>query len=467
MKKILLLLIICTSLQSQWKEIYATYDDETNGTGDNTTDVIVLGENKFVALCTQRNTTCYLIPYVGADSALGRKQFYGYSPATDGIFQKWIQGFDEVELKNAWHATSGNDGSIYVANNDSLHNILVFKMVGDTIDAIDYRLETGKNGISGIAVDSLGFVYVLNDTTNGKNDDIKIYPPKSQWPNTRLLNPIKTINLPDGIYKSLVVTQDGNQIFIADYLNRKILRYIGFPNSGYSLDSKFKFSVPATDTNLIGVIYDTAYVVSLGYLKGKNLLFAGLNKFLGGTSWYKYSKIYTINPNTGIVLDTINQAKWNFDLTGGYNKRGNGTVPGNASGYASPYDIEFDNKNNLYTVSYYGWTVEKWSYDGILPTILSVKEIPNLMPRNFSIEQNFPNPFNPVTTIRFSILENDNISITIKNILGQTILTPLNEKIKIGVHELTLDMSKQPSGNYFYSISNGKEIITKKMMLVK
>lgn len=469
MKKILLCALFLTSSQifSQWKEIYATFDDVTNGTGDNTADVVAIGENNFVALCTQRNTTNYLIPYKDADSSLGRKQYYGYSPETDGFFQKWAVGFDEVQLNNAWHATSDRQKFIYVANNDSMHNILVFTLNADTIESADFRIETGQNSISAIGVDSIGYVYVLNDSTTGKTDDIKIYPPKSEWPSNRIISPIQTIDLPDGVYKSLVVTNDGNQIFVGDYLNRKVIRFIGFPKTSYSLDSKFNFVVPPTDTNLVGTVYDTAYVTALGYLKTKNLLFVGLNKFLGGSAWYKYARIYQLNPNNGNILDTINQSYWNFLKTGGYNKRGNGTDPGNASGYSSLYDIDFDDKNNLYTVSYYGWTVEKWSFDGTLPTILSVKNIKDLIPLNFSIEQNFPNPFNPKTTIRFSLLKDEKINLSIKNILGQTVLIAIDEKINRGVHEITVDLGNLPSGNYFYSISNGKESITKKMMLVK
>ena len=470
MKKIILTItfIFSISLQSQWKEIYATYDDETNGTGDNTVDVSVIKENKFVALCTQKDNTCYLIPYVNADSALGRKQFYGYSPATDGFFQKWASGFDEVQLLNAWHAVIGPDTLLYVANNDSLHNILVFGFDSDTIISVDFRLETGNNSLSGISVDKNGLVYVLNDTSIGKNDDLKIYPPKSQWSPTRIMNPIKTINLPDGIYKSLAVSNDGKQIFVTDYLKRKILKYIITPQSNYVLDENFNFVVSPLDTNRVTAGLDTAYVTGLAHLKNNNLLYVALNKYFGGSSWYKFAKIYTLNPNSGVVIDTINQAQWNFNLTGGYNKRGNGTTPGNASGYASPYDLDFDENKNLYTISYYGWTVEKWNYTGTLPTIISsVKQISNSLPKYFTLEQNYPNPFNPTTIIRFSILKDAEIKLTIKNILGQVISTPVNEKLNSGTHEVKIDFNNLPSGNYYYTISDGVNSITKKMMFLQ
>ena len=71
-----------------------------------------------------------------------------------------------------------------------------------------------------------------------------------------------------------------------------------------------------------------------------------------------------------------------------------------------PYDLDFDANKNLYTISYYGWTVEKWKYTGTLPTIISsMKQISNSLPKYFTLEQNYPNPFNPTTIIRFSILK--------------------------------------------------------------
>ena len=109
------------------------------------------------------------------------------------------------------------------------------------------------------------------------------------------MNPIKTINLPDGIYKSLAVSNDGKQIFVTDYLKRKILKYIITPQSNYVLDENFNFVVSPLDTNRVTAGLDTAYVTGLAHLKNNNLLYVALNKYFGGSSWYKFAKIYTLN----------------------------------------------------------------------------------------------------------------------------------------------------------------------------
>ena len=103
-----------------------------------------------------------------------------------------------------------------------------------------------------------------------------------------------------------------------------------------------------------------------------------------------------------------------------------------------------------------------------MPTIISsVKQISNSLPKYFTLEQNYPNPFNPTTIIRFSILKDAEIKLTIKNILGQVISTPVNEKLNSGTHEVKIDFNNLPSGNYYYTISDGVNSITKKMMFLQ
>lgn len=474
MKKLFLIFVLFLVLtpsetnsqwNSKWKEVYATYDDESNGTGDQTVGVAVLKENTFIALVTRRNSLSFLVPYLNADSAKGRKMDYGYNPSTVGIFKKWGSGFDEVSMLNAWQVAIGPDSLIYVANNDENHNILVFALK-DTIESVDYRTETGTNGIFSIHVDKNGFVYVLNDTSLNKTNDLKIYPPKNQWSADRKTNPIRTIDLPDGIYKGVVTSNNGKVLFISNYQNRNVYRYDGSPTTGYVKTNTFQFNT-LKDTVLQISNIDTASVLGLGFNDSKGLLFVASSKLFGGSSWYKYGRIYMLSAKTGAVLDTIDQAKWNFTLTGGYNLRSGGITPGNVSGYASSYDVDVDEKGNLYLQSFYGWTVEKWIYDGTLPSITKIEKVESAIPIDFQLYQNYPNPFNPKTTIRFSLLNDSKINISIKNILGQIIFTPVNEMVSQGVHEVKIDMNQFPSGTYYYTISNRSESLTKTMMLIK
>ena len=100
---------------------------------------------------------------------------------------------------------------------------------------------------------------------------------------------------------------------------------------------------------------------------------------------------------------------------------------------------------------------------------------PGIIPVDFKLKQNYPNPFNPITTIEFGIPDKGNDQITtlrIYNILGQEIVTLLNEKIGSGYHKITWNglnknNQKVASGIYFYSLSNGKTELFKKMIFLK
>jgi Secretion system C-terminal sorting domain len=89
------------------------------------------------------------------------------------------------------------------------------------------------------------------------------------------------------------------------------------------------------------------------------------------------------------------------------------------------------------------------------------------LPKEFALHNNFPNPFNPVTSISFDIPEQINVKISVYDVLGKEIKVLLDSRMEPGVHKVTFDASNYPSGIYFYRIETGKFNLTKKMMLVK
>jgi len=101
--------------------------------------------------------------------------------------------------------------------------------------------------------------------------------------------------------------------------------------------------------------------------------------------------------------------------------------------------------------------------------------MPKIIPMEYKLAQNFPNPFNPRTKIRFGIPESaDGQLVTLKvfNILGQEIATLVNENLEMGYHEAewnSTNMSGQlvSSGVYFYKLSTGRDLLVRKMILVR
>jgi hypothetical protein len=88
-------------------------------------------------------------------------------------------------------------------------------------------------------------------------------------------------------------------------------------------------------------------------------------------------------------------------------------------------------------------------------------------PVKYSLDQNFPNPFNPVTTIKFSIANSGVVTLKVFDILGREVATLLNEEKPAGNYEVEFNASELASGIYFYKLQSGNYVETKKMILMK
>lgn len=96
------------------------------------------------------------------------------------------------------------------------------------------------------------------------------------------------------------------------------------------------------------------------------------------------------------------------------------------------------------------------------------------MPKEFALFQNHPNPFNPVTQIRFQLPGESHVKLTLYNISGQLVRTLLNKRMSAGEWTETWDGRNEqgqqvPSGVYFYRLSanEGEWTAMKKMILIR
>jgi hypothetical protein len=103
----------------------------------------------------------------------------------------------------------------------------------------------------------------------------------------------------------------------------------------------------------------------------------------------------------------------------------------------------------------------------ILSTITEVENEPVLI-NDFKLNQNFPNPFNPSTTISWQIPVRSQVNLKLLNVLGEELETLVNEIQEAGSHfKLYTANSNLTSGIYFYQLKVGNFIQTKKMVLIK
>jgi CubicO group peptidase (beta-lactamase class C family) len=98
--------------------------------------------------------------------------------------------------------------------------------------------------------------------------------------------------------------------------------------------------------------------------------------------------------------------------------------------------------------------------------ITEVDEISNQI-SDFYLEQNFPNPFNPSTNIKYSVPQSSHVQIKVYDVLGNEIETLVNEEKPSGTYELTWNAVNLPSGVYFYRLKAGSFVETRKMILLK
>ena len=86
---------------------------------------------------------------------------------------------------------------------------------------------------------------------------------------------------------------------------------------------------------------------------------------------------------------------------------------------------------------------------------------------SYELLQNYPNPWNPITTIGYSLKENIQVKLTLLNILGEELMVLVNEEQNKGYHKLEFNGAKLSSGVYFYRLQAGDFIQTRKMILLK
>ncbi len=373
-----------------------------------------------------------------------------YSPGGDSLwtrFYKWIG----ASGGNGQRVACAPDGAIYFTGTTAtatLDDILTVKLSadGDTLwgrvyDGPDHRYDEGRN----LAVDDAGNAYVVGKVKdlNG-NPDIAV----------------------------LKYDPDGNLLWDWIYSGSSYAEPVGV-----KLDPDGNICIGGTTIQL-GQSYDFTFIKLSA--DGDSLLFAHAgtsateeahdmaldasgNVYITGM---RASAIGTLHDYLTMKFDGATGAYiWEktWDGGGGYD-RGIRICVGEedhvyVAGYVDPTG-EPDTKNDLGIVAYE-------------PIIAAVFE-PSMSepPRGFSLHQNSPNPFNAATIIRFDLETGGAATLSIVNILGQTILTHREDDLSPGSYSFEwdgTDMRGAPvaSGIYLYQMRAHRQLQTRKMVLLK
>lgn len=153
--------------------------------------------------------------------------------------------------------------------------------------------------------------------------------------------------------------------------------------------------------------------------------------------WAHMNVLTRINPSTGSIEGTY-------------------SIPTYAAG------LYFDSM--LWMYDEFDNSLKAYSPEGKLTL---VEKTQSLNPSGFSLSNNFPNPFNPTTTIEFFIPRDTKISLQVYNINGQKMIELVNRMMPAGKHSVIFDAKEMPSGMYLYTLKSGGFTETKKMLLLK
>jgi hypothetical protein len=99
--------------------------------------------------------------------------------------------------------------------------------------------------------------------------------------------------------------------------------------------------------------------------------------------------------------------------------------------------------------------------------LVNIVKIENVIPENFTLYQNFPNPFNPSTVIRYSLRVNGIVTLKVFDLLGREVTTLVNEKQNPGTYSVEFNASSLSSGVYFYQLNAAGFTDAKRMLLIK
>jgi len=129
---------------------------------------------------------------------------------------------------------------------------------------------------------------------------------------------------------------------------------------------------------------------------------------------------------------------------------------------SSLYEIIFTDSLTGYAVGEEG-VIAKYKYQ---PPDFVDEEFSTIV-KDFVLYQNFPNPFNPITTISYNLSEPGQVSLKVYNVLGTHIVTLLQEYTSSGNHSVVWNAKDEPSGVYYYQLIVNGKLATRKMVLLK
>ncbi len=240
-----------------------------------------------------------------------------------------------------------------------------------------------------------------------------------------------------GFSRAIEVSSDGNTIYFPSYTRKLIIVY-------HRADEFSPF-------DSVGTIMDGISCESIVWNKVTGYLWAA-----GGSYNDKPDSTSPFTPNTWYAYDVasgqvVDSLKWVFKNPGDPGER--------------PRAIDFSPDGITAYIGCFGTSgfplIQK------VVKMVDVEKENDVIVSDYSLSQNFPNPFNPTTEIKFTLAKTGFVSLKVYDLLGQEVASIVNEELSQGSYKVNFDASRLASGTYIYNLRTNEISLSKKMMVLK
>ena len=274
-------------------------------------------------------------------------------------------------------------------------------------------------------------------------------------------------------------------------------------NSPTSWSWSFPGGTPSTSTsqNPTGITYSAtgAYTVSLTTTNGFG---SNLKTFVNyvRVAGVPMNPVTTISPASGITLlvsaqdPTLYQFVWNSSSTSPTvkyffkikkigpstetlflsNNNGSDTVISLRKSFLDSLATSFGLTGDSVQCTWRASATNGLDTINSNPNLIKIRRVPvginqisSLVPEKFELYNNYPNPFNPSTTIKFDIAKSQFVKLVVYNMLGEQVSSIVNQNLTPGSYSVDFDASSLSSGMYFYRIESQGFAQTRRMVLIK
>lgn len=234
----------------------------------------------------------------------------------------------------------------------------------------------------------------------------------------------------------------------------------GNPGNGDQSDSSFQIRPNMSAFNLVSPILNSRFITSPGDTTRVQFINSNagqlpeirykwnLNNFNNTFNYNQYSNNSGVDTVTSISLGKIDSLMAAWGIIPGDSMRGRWFVKA-----YTQFDSLTSTPTNLLAT--------------FVRSIIGIQPISTTIPKDYFVNPNYPNPFNPVTKIKFGLPKQSFVKITVFDVLGKEVALLANEQLNAGEFEVDWAADNFPSGVYFYRIEAGNFVKTAKMMLVK